>query len=233
LKFIANKVVLDVACGTGYGTWILSQEAELAIGLDISKETLTYAKNRFGRTSNVEFILSDAHYLPFRTGAYDTVVSFETLEHMIRYEDFVRDVTRVLRKNGMFIVSTPNRKLTSPREGQPPNPFHVKEFSVEEISQLLNVFFSAFQLYGQSYYTIRDWFSKFLNSFLPLSSFAGQFRKLKTSVESLFKISNTKRMEAVNQPTSFLVVDSSYRVRRFRNIYPFYSPNFLVAAAIR
>jgi ubiquinone/menaquinone biosynthesis C-methylase UbiE len=231
-RFINRKVVLDVACGTGYGVCTLSRKADLVIGVDISKEALTYAKNHYGKRHNIEFVLSDAHSLPFHDDAYDNVVSFETLEHLFHYEEFLNEVKRVLRKTGTFIVSTPNKKIASPMEGQTLNPFHVKEFSVEEISRLLNMSFTSFQLYGQLYYTIKDWLFMSLNNLFPLSLFAREFGKIQNSIKALFKRSNTK-IKTPDLQTSIFAVNPAYRVKKYRNIYPFYTPRFLVAVATK
>jgi hypothetical protein len=56
---------------------------------------------------------------------------------------------RVLRKNGLFICSTPNRRVFSPSVDKPPNPFHIKEFWPEEFCSLLCRYFVDITLYGQ------------------------------------------------------------------------------------
>lgn len=70
--------VLDIACGTGYGTAILSKVSSKAIGVDRSEDAITYAIKKVDRP-NVSYISSDFFA---NTVCADTVVSFETIEHI-------------------------------------------------------------------------------------------------------------------------------------------------------
>ncbi|TLZ75833.1 MAG: class I SAM-dependent methyltransferase, partial [Methanobacteriota archaeon] len=77
-----GKVILDVACGTGYGSDLLAGlAAKQVIGGDASPEALSFANHRFGR-ENLAFVKLDGSRLPFRPSTFDAVVSFETVEHM-------------------------------------------------------------------------------------------------------------------------------------------------------
>jgi len=229
MHFASNKVVLDVACGAGYGTGLLSKIATLVIGVDLSRKALTYAKEHYGNTPNVEFILSDAHSLPFRDEVFNIVVSFETIEHLIRYGKFLHEVERILSVGGQIIISTPNKKLSSQNKEHPQNPFHTKEFDVGEISQLLNTFFT-FQLYGQCYYTMKDWLLQILSKLLSraLRTHACFQSSFKTLVRKIHKFSDVE--DRGNRTLSDLV-DQIYRVKKFRNIYPIYTPRYLIAVA--
>lgn len=142
LRLTSKKVILDVACGTGYGTGLLSKTADLVIGVDISRQALTYARKHYGKMQNVDFVLSDAHNLPFREEAFDSVVSFETIEHLSNHKKFLQEVKRILRIKGRFVVSTPNKELLT-KGMRPANPFHVKELGADEFFKLLNIFFKT------------------------------------------------------------------------------------------
>jgi SAM-dependent methyltransferase len=132
----ARGRILDVACGTGYGTAMLK-----AVGVDLSLEALRYA-----RRHPAPYVAADAARLPFgRT--FDSVVSFETIEHVPDPERFVAECARVLKPGGIFIVSTPNRDLWSPRSAKPLQRHHVKEFTRKEFLGVLKPF--KVQLFGQ------------------------------------------------------------------------------------
>jgi SAM-dependent methyltransferase len=132
----ARGRVLDVACGTGYGTAMLG-----AVGVDLSLEALRYA-----RRHPAPYVAADAARLPFgRT--FDSVVSFETIEHVADPGRFVAECARVLKPGGAFIVSTPNRELWSPRSATPLQRHHVKEFTRKEFLEVLRPF--RVQLFGQ------------------------------------------------------------------------------------
>lgn len=148
-KFIKNKIVLDVASGSGYGTdFLLKNGAKKVIGLDISNEAINYAKNVY-KKQDLSFIQGEATNLPFHDEWFDIIVSFETIEHLRDYRRFLTECCRVLKKSGLFICSTPNKRVSSPYTKKPSNPFHVKEFYIDEFYNLLDRYFVENRLYGQ------------------------------------------------------------------------------------
>jgi len=148
--WVQNKSVLDVACGTGYGVhYLVKKGARRAVGVDISIEAMNYAQDRFGEERRVSFICADGTKLPCVDNFFDVVISFETIEHIRQYRRFLLECRRVLKENGLFICSTPNRRVFSPSIGKPLNPFHVKEFWPEEFYRLLCRYFVDVTLYGQ------------------------------------------------------------------------------------
>jgi len=150
-SFVKGKVVPDIACGTGYGSRILAEEANTVVGGDISRDAVAYAKKAFV-AGNLDFILLDAHYLPFRKGAFDVVVSFETIEHLEKPEHFLDEVRRTLK--GCLIISTPNGEYNSRRGFV--NPFHIKEFSLEECLRMLKRRFENLQFFMQHPLTFKE-----------------------------------------------------------------------------
>jgi len=149
-SWVQNKSVLDVACGTGYGVhYLVKKGARRAVGVDISIEAMNYAQDRFGEDRRVSFICADGTKLPCVDNFFDVVISFETIEHIRQYRRFLLECRRVLKENGLFICSTPNRRVFSPHIGKPLNPFHVKEFWPEEFYRLLCRYFVDVTLYGQ------------------------------------------------------------------------------------
>ena len=148
-KFIKNKIVLDVASGTGYGSYYLIKiGAKKVIGLDILSDAINYAKNTY-KNQNLNFIQGDSINLPFHNKSFDVITSFETIEHIKEYDKFLKECWRVLKNSGLFICSTPNKKISSPHTKLPLNPFHVKEFFPEEFYEIINKHFVNTRLYGQ------------------------------------------------------------------------------------
>ena len=127
--------VLDVASGEGYGSALLAQVARSVVGVEYSGPTVQGAVGNFVR-ANLRYLRADARALPLADACVDAVVSFETIEHFGRQDDFLREVRRVLRPDGRFIVSTPDRDVYSPA-GSAANPFHVHELSRLEFAALL------------------------------------------------------------------------------------------------
>jgi SAM-dependent methyltransferase len=121
-------------------------------------------------------VAADAARLPFGR-VFDAVVSFETIEHVPDPGRFVADCARVLKPGGVFLVSTPNRELWSPRSPKPVQRHHVKEFNRREFLEVLRPF--NVQLFGQLMLTRRGaalWEGKELakrlvRAFLPIRRF--------------------------------------------------------------
>jgi len=133
--FARGRDVLDVASGEGYGAALLAQVARSVVGVEYSTATVAAACGNF-RRDNLRFVQGDARALPLADGCVDLVVSFETIEHFDRQDDFLREVRRVLRPDGWFIVSTPDRDVYSPM-GSVANPYHVQELTQPEFTALL------------------------------------------------------------------------------------------------
>jgi 2-polyprenyl-3-methyl-5-hydroxy-6-metoxy-1,4-benzoquinol methylase len=105
-----KKKVLDVACGQGYGSFILSRFSSQVVGVDIAEDRIATSSRLFHKEGNIEFILSDALRIDFHD-EFDLVACFETLEHIAPgdQERFIRVLRRALKPGGILIISTPNR----------------------------------------------------------------------------------------------------------------------------
>ncbi len=139
--------VLDVASGEGYGSALLAQVARSVVGVEYSGPTVQGAVGNFVR-ANLRYLRADARALPLADACVDAVVSFGTIEHFGRQDDFLREVRRVLRPDGRLIVSTPDRDVYSPA-GSAANPFHVHELSRLEFAALLRGTFRHVQVMQQ------------------------------------------------------------------------------------
>lgn len=111
--FCQDKVILNVACGSGYGSEILIKRAQNVFNIDISEKLVAYGNSRYGKYNN-HFLQMDAQDLKFPENYFDVVVSFETLEHLPYPEKFLSECCRVLKTDGKLILSTPNKIITSP-----------------------------------------------------------------------------------------------------------------------
>ena len=151
-KWVKGKRVLDVACGEGYGSMVLAQNARSVVGVDVDRYTVRHASSKYLR-DNLEFSVGDLRHLGdlFPAGTFDVIVSYETLEHVdVEVQrTFVASVHNLLSPQGVFLVSTPNRLLYSD-EPQYHNAFHVSELYRDEFEKLLESHFSIVDLYGQN-----------------------------------------------------------------------------------
>lgn len=147
LPLVESRSVLDIACGTGYGLGFLKSAAARVTGVDIDLEAAKEAKSECDERTSV--LLGDGSALPFADESFDAITSFETLEHLHKRKQFLSELKRVLRKNGLLILSTPNANYTKPVNGKPSNPFHVVEYTPEELENELQSYFALDQLLGQ------------------------------------------------------------------------------------
>jgi 2-polyprenyl-3-methyl-5-hydroxy-6-metoxy-1,4-benzoquinol methylase len=147
-NFSAGKNVLDIACGEGYGCSILGSNANTVIGVDISPEVIEFARRKYG-SNQVSFECGSALKIPLDDDSVDLVVSFETIEHVDHPEVFLDEIRRVLRHDGILIVSTPEKSTYS--DGRHVNHFHISEMYEEEFYQLLSSRFTSVQKLQQKF----------------------------------------------------------------------------------
>ena len=139
--------VLDLACGEGYGSFLLADQAGHVTGVDISQQAVDHARTRYQR-DNLEFAVGSAADIPLEDDSFDRVVSFETLEHLAEQEEMLAEFRRVLRPDGLLIISSPDRAVYSDQAGYQ-NEFHVRELYRDELETLLAREFPAVRLLGQ------------------------------------------------------------------------------------
>lgn len=146
---IDSKTVLDIACGTGYGTALLAQKAAKVYGIDISQEAIDYAQERYQR-DNITYLKGDCLSIPLENDSVDRVVSFETIEHIDDHEQFLREIKRVLHPDGVLILSSPNKHLYQDIK-QTNNPYHIHELHPQELVSLIEGHFAHHAVFGQNY----------------------------------------------------------------------------------
>jgi O-antigen biosynthesis protein len=134
-----SRRVLDAACGEGYGTgMIASAGARSAIGVDLDEPTIVHARSCYPAA---EFVRGEVQQLPFPDGAFDLVVSFETIEHVPNPERALDELRRVTHRDGLLLISTPNKQ-----EYKVENEFHKREFFHVEFVELLRQRFDYIEL---------------------------------------------------------------------------------------
>jgi SAM-dependent methyltransferase len=144
-RALDGLIVLDVACGAGFGLQMLRQAGACPIGVDYDASALSEVRDR---QAGARLLRGDATRLPLQDASIDLVVSFETLEHVPDAAALVAEIRRVLKPGGRLVLSTPNRRF-GPPERHTGNPFHVREFTADELRDLLRESFEQVQLYGQ------------------------------------------------------------------------------------
>jgi len=146
--FARGKRVLDAASGEGFGSALLAREAREVTGLDVSAQAVAHAQARYGGIANLHYVQGDCTQLDLADKSFDLVVSVETLEHVAAQEAMVAGFARVLADDGVFIVSSPDKRTYSDVTGFR-NEFHVRELYRDELLALLAAHFPEVRLYGQ------------------------------------------------------------------------------------
>ena len=166
-SYVENKKVLDLACGSGYGSYILATDgkAKQVDGGDINDLSLRYARHRFVHDGLNYFHANAEQYC--KENFYDIVVSFETVEHLNKPELLLENISKSLVSGGLLFISTP---LTIATNKKPFNPYHTIEWSFDDFQQLIKNYFKIEEVYIQNVST------KKIASHLP----ARVFRKMQS-----------------------------------------------------
>ena len=147
-KFAKDKFVLDFGCGHGYGTNYLAQVAKKIIGVDLNSNYIRYAKKRY-QSRNLQYYISNQKETNLQKSSFDLIVCYEVIEHVENIHQVLQTIKSLLKPDGIFIVSTPNKKLSPQIHGKPVNPFHIKEHTKDEFQTLLLQYFNNVQIQGQ------------------------------------------------------------------------------------
>lgn len=143
-RFVAEKVVLDVGCGPHPGPEFFAEKAKRVVAIDISPEAIEYAKSHFSK-ENLRYLVMDATELKFPDESFEVVISLEVIEHIKDYRKYLSEIKRVIKPEGIYVFSTPNKKMM-----MNPNPSHIREFTIGELKELLEDYFKEIDLYGQA-----------------------------------------------------------------------------------
>lgn len=156
--YVAGKDVLDIACGSGAGSfWMVQQAgARSVLGVDIDPESVQYAQANY-QCPGLRFESGNAEQLVADT-RFDVVVCYETIEHVDNDLVALRNLFGLLKPGGVLLLSTPNRPITSPRadtiNDKPDNPFHRREYVLTDLRAVLReAGFAIVSMNGQRFRT--------------------------------------------------------------------------------
>ena len=136
---------LDVACGSGYGTEIISEYVDKVIGIDLDFNAIVYANKHHKSSNNITFEQQDISSLSFSNNQkFDSIISIETIEHIKDANPFLKNIIKFLKDDGVFVVTTPESNV-----GGGPNPnnkFHLNEYTRDQLALLLNMYFNNVEI---------------------------------------------------------------------------------------
>jgi SAM-dependent methyltransferase len=141
----AGLRVIDMACGEGYGSNVLAQDAKSVVGVDANPEAHEHASRRYRRVN-----LTFARDMVERFSApADVVVFLQTIEHVQNPDEVLGHFRSIVGDDGVVYVTTPNVLTLAPKGAErSDNPWHIKEYRAEEFDELCHGTFSSVTLYG-------------------------------------------------------------------------------------
>jgi ubiquinone/menaquinone biosynthesis C-methylase UbiE len=144
-----GKLVLDVGCSSGYGSWLLMKKGAqriFALDLDAAKVIQT---SKFGASyQNLSTLVMDAQNLGFKEKNFEIATYFEIIEHVPRPDNLLAEIVRVLRRDGLLILTTPNRAVRLRPLQRPWNPDHLREYTFKALQRQLTNQFPTFEILG-------------------------------------------------------------------------------------
>ena len=126
--------VLDLACGKGGGTKIISDYAKEVYGIDYDKKYIINAKLKFSKP-NLKFILGSDELLEEFEEQFDKVISTHTMEHVSDDQLFLKRIRNSLKPNGKLILEVP--RLCPYPIGKPLWPDHKREYEKDSLEKLI------------------------------------------------------------------------------------------------
>jgi SAM-dependent methyltransferase len=144
---VAGQRVLDMACGEGYGSEVLSRAAASVVGVDANPEAHDHARLRYVR-QNLHFERGVAEVFG-DPGTFDAVVFLQTIEHVQDPRGVLGHFRNLLVPGGVAYVSTPNvLTLAGPDREKSDNPWHIREYRAREFEELCRSAFDQVEVFG-------------------------------------------------------------------------------------
>ena len=132
--------LLELGCGEGRGVELLAPLADSYIGIDKIKAVIENLKARYPYYRFKSCIFPP---FPFEDNSFDTIVTFQVIEHVKDDEGFIKEIHRVLKPGGEALITTPNIKMTLSR-----NPWHEREYTGDELADLCKRYFDKVEMKG-------------------------------------------------------------------------------------
>jgi SAM-dependent methyltransferase len=132
--------VLELGCGEGRGIDLISPKASSYLGLDKIEVIINRLKNKYPK---LDFESGSFPPVQIKDNSFDTIVTFQVIEHIKHDRLFLEEIYRLLKPGGTALISTPNIKMTLSR-----NPWHEREYTNEELTTLASSIFDNVEMKG-------------------------------------------------------------------------------------
>jgi O-antigen biosynthesis protein len=205
LQFCDKKDVLDIASGEGYGSALLEKVAQEVLGVDLSPEMVSRATRNYG-SARVSFSVGDCAAIPLSDASVDVAVSFKTLEHVTDRKKFFGEIKRVLRPDGILVISSPNVEVQKDPAIEP-RPANVDKLDGSDFCAILREHFSNYRLFGQR--------SVIGSAIAPDSSVLSEADRQQTFRAADSRVYSV--LPGIGPPTYFIAVASDIALREIQH----------------
>jgi ubiquinone/menaquinone biosynthesis C-methylase UbiE len=147
-RLVKGKFVLDIGCGLGHGTWLLANGAGHVITIDLDKAKINQVNGFFSRLKNCRPLVMDAQRLGFKDRSFQVITCFEVIEHIPKPDLLLSEIRRILRTDGVLLLTTPNRAVRLHPFQRPWNKEHLREYTLRSFRKTLKRQFSSIELLG-------------------------------------------------------------------------------------
>lgn len=136
----ATDRVLEIGCGDGYGAHLISSIGADVVAIDVDTNAINYAKRKY-KDTNITFELYDGETIDYADHIFNMIVSFQVIEHVADVEKYLKNIKRLLKPEGIFIITTPSRTYRLKPNQKPWNEFHLREYDISSLkSDIIRVF---------------------------------------------------------------------------------------------
>ncbi|MEM9857491.1 MAG: class I SAM-dependent methyltransferase [Bacteroidota bacterium] len=133
--------LLEVGCGEGRGIELFKNKVDSFTALDKIQSVIDTLSEKY---PGYKFIQDNIPpFAKLADNAYDTIVSFQVIEHIKEDRKYLEEIYRVLKPGGVALITTPNIKRTLTR-----NPWHVREYTADQLNSLATAIFDEVEMKG-------------------------------------------------------------------------------------
>ncbi len=132
--------LLELGCGEGRGVELLAPLADSYTGIDKIKSITDTLSQKYPT-----YKFSDGVFPPFpyEDNSFQTIITFQVIEHVKEDEEFIKEIHRVLKEGGKALITTPNIKMTLSR-----NPWHEREYTADQLEEMCSKYFTNVEMKG-------------------------------------------------------------------------------------
>jgi 2-polyprenyl-3-methyl-5-hydroxy-6-metoxy-1,4-benzoquinol methylase len=206
-KPLVSGKLLEVGCGEGRGVEVLMENVDSYLGIDKIQEVIDVLSGKYPQAKFQQAIIPP--FWDLDDNSFDTVVSFQVIEHIKNDRLFLEEIKRVLRPGGKAIISTPNIQHTLSR-----NPWHIREYTAKQLKDLCESIFDNVQAMGiggnEKVWTYHEANRKSVNKIMRFDIFNLQYKLPAAVLRWPYEILNRFNRKKLHKQQGNAVTDLSH-----------------------